>query len=150
MTARSETVAAPSPAFSARRFALVGGVYAGLAVALGAFGTHTLADHLTEARLATFETAVRYQMYHALVLLAMGLAGARADVGKTVVAPKWLMRAGWCFSLGVLVFSGSLYVLIATDIGLLGAVTPLGGVLLIGGWASLVYGVHRAKKEMGG
>lgn len=97
-----------------------------LGVALGAFGAHALGDILTPERLETFETAVRYQMYHALALVALG------------ALPKTAWRAAPFFLWGSVVFSGSLYLLIATGIGFLGAVTPIGGVLQIIGWGLLV------------
>ena len=108
-----------------QRVAAVGAVLAGLAVALGAFGTHSLAAVLSEQRLGTFETAVRYQMFHALGLLAVSALGPRA-----CRAAPWLLA-------GSLIFSGSLFLLVASDAGWWGAVAPVGGVLQIGGWAYL-------------
>ena len=115
-------------------FLLTGAVAAGLAVAAGAFGAHALSERLTPERLAVFETAVRYQMYHALALLFVGWA-ARTLPGA---GGALLTSAGWCFVTGILVFSGSLYLLVLTDTGWLGAVTPVGGVAFLVGWALLV------------
>ncbi|MEX2536554.1 MAG: DUF423 domain-containing protein [Trueperaceae bacterium] len=107
------------------RVAGSGALLAGLAVALGAFGAHSFQDLLTEQRLATFETAVRYQMFHALALLAAAALGERA-----CRAAPWLLA-------GSVIFSGSLYLLVAGGTSWWGAVAPLGGILQIVGWAYL-------------
>ncbi len=104
-----------------------GAALAGVAVVLGAFGVHTLAAVLPASTMDVWETAVRFEMYHALGLLAVGALRPR-----TRLAPLLLL-------LGTLVFSGSLYLLVATGVKLLGAVTPLGGLLQIGGWALLAW-----------
>ena len=119
-----------------RTFALWGAVLAGLAVAFGAFGAHALRARLSPADLEIFETGVRYQMYHALALL--GVAWALGRVPGTLVS-----SAGWLLVAGVLVFSGSLYVLVLTDTRWLGAVTPIGGVALLAGWLLLALGLYR-------
>ncbi len=109
-----------------------------LSVAIGAFGAHALRASLTASgRADTFETAVKYQFYHALALLAVGIL-LHLMAGNPV-AEKWLTYAGYSFLGGVLVFSGSLYVLCATGITLLGAITPLGGLLMIAGWAMVFW-----------
>lgn len=106
----------------------VGAASALIAVAAGAFGAHTLREQLDPDRLAIFETAARYQMYHALAL-----------VGAGVAADRWpdahIMRTGWLFLLGTLVFSGSLYLLALTGTRWLGAITPIGGAAWLAGWA---------------
>jgi uncharacterized membrane protein YgdD (TMEM256/DUF423 family) len=112
-------------------FFLIGSLSGGLAVALGAFGAHALKARLTSERLATFETGVRYQMYHALALLAVALALTR------VPASSLLSVAGWLFVIGTLLFSGSLYLLCFTDKRWLGAITPFGGLAFIAGWVCL-------------
>ncbi|HEX6070022.1 MAG TPA: DUF423 domain-containing protein, partial [Longimicrobiaceae bacterium] len=96
----------------------------------GAFGAHALRERLPSSLLAIFETAARYQMYHSLALLV---------VARTVeVWPGRLTRfAGWAFVVGIVIFSGSLYLLSVTGIRWLGAVTPLGGVAFLAGWAML-------------
>lgn len=119
-----------------RDFALLGALMAFLAVALGAFGAHGLAGRLSPGDLATFETAARYQMYHALGLmlvaaLSAGMPGFRARV------------AGWAFTLGILLFSGSLYALVLTGQRWMGAITPLGGVSFLVGWGALAWSVSR-------
>ncbi len=111
--------------------AQLGAFLAFLAVALGAFGTHMLADALTTARLATFETAVRYQMYHALGLLALG------------ALPKVTHVAALPLFLGTIIFSGSLYLLVATNTSWLGAIAPIGGALMLLGWALLFWKLFR-------
>ena len=112
-------------------FFLFGSISGGLAVALGAFGAHALKARLTPDRQATFETGVRYQMYHALAMLAVTLAMPR------VSATGLLDAAGWLFVAGTLLFSGSLYLLCFTHKRWLGAITPFGGLAFIAGWACL-------------
>jgi len=120
-----------------RIFFVIGSLLAAIAVGLGAFGAHALRATLTAADLATFETAVRYQMYHALALLAVAWAVTRwPSSGVTV--------AGWAFVAGILIFSGSLYVLVLTGQRWLGAVTPLGGLAFLLGWALLAWSAWRA------
>ncbi|RMF56651.1 MAG: DUF423 domain-containing protein, partial [Bacteroidetes bacterium] len=114
-----------------RHYLWIGAVAAGLAVAAGAFGAHGLAGRLTAERLQTFETAVRYQMYHALALLVVGWMGQALAVWQ-------LQAAGALFTAGIVLFSGSLYVLVLTDTPWLGAVTPFGGVAFLMGWAMVV------------
>ena len=119
-----------------RLFFVLGSVFAGLAVLFGAFGAHGLRESLSPEDLATFETGVRYQVYHAFGLLAVAWALTRWETG-TVVA------AGWCFVAGIILFSGSLYVLVLSGTRWLGAVTPLGGVAFLIGWALLAWSAFR-------
>jgi uncharacterized membrane protein YgdD (TMEM256/DUF423 family) len=105
----------------------IGSLLGLLAVALGAFGAHALKGVLTAAELQTWELAVRYQMYHALALLAAGVLGQR-------LAARPLRLGVWCWVAGTLLFSGSLYVYCLTGIKLLAAITPVGGVTLMVGW----------------
>jgi uncharacterized membrane protein YgdD (TMEM256/DUF423 family) len=114
-----------------RTFMRVGGVAGFLGVAFGAFGAHALRARLSAEMLAAFETGVRYQMYHALAVLAV--AAAIGHVGTS----RLLKTAGWSFAAGILLFSGSLYVLTLTGLGALGAITPIGGLLFLAGWACL-------------
>jgi uncharacterized membrane protein YgdD (TMEM256/DUF423 family) len=107
-----------------RRILLAGVMLAGLGVALGAFGAHALKALLSAEALGWWQTAVQYQMWHAVGLLALGAIG-RADLRL----PSWLLVAG------TLLFSGSLYAMALSGARWLGAVTPLGGLLLIAGWA---------------
>ncbi|MCA8941148.1 MAG: DUF423 domain-containing protein [Planctomycetes bacterium] len=106
----------------------LGAALAGLAVAAGAFGAHGLKATLEPGDLAIFETAVRYQMYHALALLACAALAARGF--RIGLAP-------WALLLGTMVFSGSLYLLVLLDVRWLGAITPIGGVVMIVGWITL-------------
>ena len=114
-----------------RAAAAWGASLAGLAVVLGAFGVHTLAPMLSSNRMNVWETAVRFQMYHALGLLVIG------------ALPRSSRLAALLLLVGSLIFSGSLYILVLTGVTVLGAVTPLGGLLMIAGWALLAYTLAR-------
>ena len=123
-----------------RRIAAAGAWSAGTAVALGAFGAHGLRGILSPEMLAVYETGVRYQMYHALALVAAGLAGLLARNRDR----RLLLGASWAFGCGTLLFSGSLYAMALGGLRALGAVTPAGGLAFIAGWvlfgAALVRG----------
>ncbi|MDE2685875.1 MAG: DUF423 domain-containing protein [Chloroflexota bacterium] len=116
----------------------IAAIFGLLAVIAGAAGTHALRDTLDAGALRTFETAARFQMYHALALLAVGL-----------LAMRWQTRAltisAALFTLGTILFSGSLYILALSGIGIFGAVAPVGGLCLMAGWASLVYAALRSR-----
>src|ERR1051325_10800850 len=114
-----------------RTFVLAGAVAGLIAVAFGAFGAHGLRGRLSPDMLAVFETGVRYHMYPALALLLTAGLLPRFP-GKAMVA------AGWLFVSGIVLFSGSLYLLAVTGVTVLGAITPIGGVAFLAGWASLV------------
>jgi uncharacterized membrane protein YgdD (TMEM256/DUF423 family) len=114
-----------------RVFFGLGAVSAMVAVAAGAFGAHALRARLTPEHLIIFETGARYQMYHALGLLAVAWAVSRWPGSMPVFA-------GWLFVLGSVVFSGSLYLLALTGVRWWGAVTPIGGVAFLAGWLCLV------------
>ncbi|MEM8639771.1 MAG: DUF423 domain-containing protein [Cyanobacteria bacterium P01_G01_bin.54] len=118
-----------------RIFLGVAAIFAGLGVGLGAFGAHALKDQLTEKALATFETGVKYQMYHALALFGVAILLSQTEL----LAPEALKGAAIAFSVGIIIFSGSLYGLSFTGIKLLGAITPLGGVAFIVGWGCLAF-----------
>ena len=120
-----------------RLFLGVGALSAGLAVAAGAFGAHGLRAHVAPEMLAVFETGARYQMYHALALIAVAWVAGR-DAARSVRV------AGVAFVVGTLLFSGSLYLLALTGIRWLGAITPLGGVAFLVGWGSLAWSALRA------
>jgi uncharacterized membrane protein YgdD (TMEM256/DUF423 family) len=115
-----------------RRFVAIGAISAFLAVAAGAFGAHALRDTVPPDRLAVWETAARYQMYHALGLLVVAYLTAQKEA-----APARL--AGWLFVAGTVLFSGSLYLLTVTGITWLGAITPLGGLAFLAGWLLLAW-----------
>lgn len=113
-----------------------GAALAFLAVAAGAFGAHALAERLTPDRLATWELAARYQMYHALALLALAWAS------RWPAFPTMLAAA--LFLVGIVIFCGTLYALALGGPRWLGAVTPLGGICLLAAWATMVWGALRA------
>jgi uncharacterized membrane protein YgdD (TMEM256/DUF423 family) len=121
----------------ARTFWVLGSLFALLGVAAGAFGAHALRARLSANDLAIFETGVRYQMYHALALLAVALLLSRAPHSGAATA-------GWLFTAGIAIFAGSLYVLVLTGNRWLGAVTPIGGVAFLAGWAVLAWAGWRA------
>ncbi|PYE54899.1 DUF423 domain-containing protein [Deinococcus yavapaiensis] len=107
------------------RSTVYGAALGGLGVALGAFGAHALKDQLSPNALAIFETGTKYQMYHALALLALGAQPAQKR------APNFLLA-------GTLIFSGSLYALALSGVKPLGAITPIGGVVQLVGWGLVV------------
>ncbi|HIF39017.1 MAG TPA: DUF423 domain-containing protein [Gemmatimonadetes bacterium] len=119
-----------------RIFALTGCLFALTAVAIGAFGAHFLQSRLPSISLVTLETAVKYQMYHAFALFFVTYA-----LGKwpSVMAPT----SGWLFLAGTILFSGSLYILIATEQRWVGMLTPIGGTLLIIGWVNLIFNLMK-------
>lgn len=126
-------------------FLAIAATFGGLSVAAGAFGAHALKEQLTERSLEIFQTGVQYQMYHALALLAVGLLLSHTDA-----APPTLTIAGFAFIAGILVFSGSLYVLSLSGIKWIGAIPPIGGVFFIAGWLCLAisaFGYNRMTGE---
>lgn len=118
-------------------FFALGALFAGLSVVFGAFGAHALRSTLSADDLAIFETGVRYQFFHALALFVVAWA-------TTVWDTSSVQAAGWAFTVGILVFSGSLYLLVLTDTRWLGAITPIGGAAFIVGWALLLWTALRA------
>lgn len=127
-------------------FLRIGSLLALLAVALGAFAAHGLDGKIPEAHLHNFETGVRYHIYHALAIL---LVGVLIRFGKT----KSLVAAGWLFTAGIVLFSGSLYLLAIRSwfdfsVSWLGPITPLGGLLLIVGWALLFFSSFSRSPKM--
>jgi|SRR5690349_4985848 len=120
-----------------RLYFALGAISAFIAVALGAFAAHGLKSRLDPAMLATFETGVRYHMYHALALLAVGWACTRWP-GAAANA------SGWLFIAGTVLFSGSLYALSLTGVRALGAITPFGGAAFLAGWLCLAWAAWKA------
>ena len=111
---------------------MLGAVGAFLAVTLGAFGAHGLRGRLSPEMMAVFQTGVQYHMYHALALLLVSAIMGRLG--------GWLIQtAGWAFVAGIVLFSGSLYALALTGVTILGAITPLGGLAFLIGWACLAF-----------
>jgi uncharacterized membrane protein YgdD (TMEM256/DUF423 family) len=119
-----------------RLFFFLGSLSAGIAVALGAFGAHALKARLSPEMLAVYDTGVRYQMFHALALLAVAWAGTRWP-GRLVTA------SGWLFVAGTVLFSGSLVALSLTGVRGLGAITPIGGVAWLVGWGCLAWAARK-------
>ena len=119
-----------------RFFFISGAIAAFIAVALGAFGAHSLRTKLSADMLNIFEVGVRYQMYHALGLFAVAWATTRWPESN-------LNAAGWAFIAGIVIFSGSLYLLSITGIRWFGAITPIGGLAFLLGWAILVWSINR-------
>lgn len=115
----------------ARLFIALGGIAAFLAVAMGAFGAHALKAHLAADLLAVYKTGVEYHFYHALGLVGVGLLACRLPQSRSLSAAGWLMLAG------IVLFSGSLYLMSLTGLRWLGAVTPLGGAAFLAAWALL-------------
>jgi len=121
-----------------RTFVALGALSALVSVAAGAFGAHALRSRLAPDLLAVFETGARYQMVHALGLLAVAWVGARWPGQAAALA-------GWLFVAGTVVFSGSLYLLALTGVRWLGAVTPLGGAAFLAGWLALAWAALRGR-----
>lgn len=115
----------------AKLFLTLASLSAMTAVIFGAFGAHALKERLDDYSLGVFETAVQYHFYHSLALLAVGILALQLP------AHSLLKSSGWLFFLGIIVFSGSLYILSMTGVKWLGAITPLGGLAFIAGWACL-------------
>ena len=119
-----------------RVFLIAGAVSAFIAVAAGAFGAHGLRSHLSAEMLSTFEVGARYQMYHALALVAVAWAQTKWPGSVT-------LTAGWLFIIGTVLFSGSLYLLSLTGVRWPGAITPVGGLAFLAGWLCLAWAVGR-------
>jgi uncharacterized membrane protein YgdD (TMEM256/DUF423 family) len=116
---------------AARWWGVVAGILACLSVALGAFGAHALKDRLTQERMAIFETAVEYQFLHSLALLIVSVwMRMRSTPALTIAATAFLV--------GIVIFCGSLYLLVTTQSGAWGAVTPIGGVAFLVGWLFVI------------
>lgn len=122
---------------TAKTVLIIAGILGALSVGIGAFGAHALQDTLTaNGRLDTFETAVKYQFYHTLALLLLGILMLNFD-------QSYLNYAAYAFVAGTVIFSGSLYTLSLTNMTWLGAITPIGGLGFILGWVFLVLGVSK-------
>ena len=116
-----------------RIFLIIGSIFGALSVALGAFASHALQNKLAPKALDIWETGTKYQMYHALAIIAVALLLTRLET-----SPLFLNVAGWAFITGIVLFSGSLYALSLSSVKILGAVTPLGGVAFLIGWSCLI------------
>jgi uncharacterized membrane protein YgdD (TMEM256/DUF423 family) len=116
-----------------RGLVAAGAINAALAVAAGAFGAHALRERLDARALEVFDTGARYHMYHALAMIVCGLVAARTP-GRPA---DGVQLSGWIFQAGIVLFTGSLYALALSDVKALGAITPLGGLAFLVGWAWL-------------
>ena len=119
-----------------RLFLFIASLFGALGVALGAFGAHGLHDRVDARLLEVWEVGVRYHLLHALALCVVAWLASRAETTAVTAA-------GWLFVAGILVFSGSLYVMTLSGVRWLGAITPLGGVALIAGWLMLAFAAWR-------
>ena len=122
----------------AKLWLMTAAIFGFLSVALGAFGAHSLKNVLDEYGKSIYEKAVLYQMFHAMALFAVGLL--QHHFKELPFGP-----AGWGFLAGIVLFSGSLYLLAVTDIRWLGAITPFGGIAFLFGWLWLIYGIWRLR-----
>lgn len=120
---------------------ITGAVFGFLAVALGAFGAHALKEVLDDYGTGIWDTAVQYQMFHAAGIVLVGILMHPRLIGDTSLL-KWSFLT---MSIGILFFSGSLYILAVSGIGILGAITPIGGVLFLTGWVLLMIGVAKSR-----
>ena len=121
-------------------FATIGAILGFLGVALGAFAAHGLKESISSEMLEIFQTGVRYHLVHAVALFALGL-------GIDRLTPRLARAAGWLFVGGVVVFSGSLYVLAITGVRWLGAITPFGGTALLAGWVLVAISAWRHRRQ---
>jgi uncharacterized membrane protein YgdD (TMEM256/DUF423 family) len=120
---------------------ITGALLLALGVGFGAFGAHLVEDLLTPARFDVYQTGVQYHFYHALGLLLIGA------LAQHLQDSMWLRWSGRLIVSGIVIFSGSLYLLTLTDTGWLGAITPIGGAAFIGGWMCLMIAVVQSKGE---
>lgn len=118
---------------TAQLFIVIASISGFLAVVLGAFGAHGLKNRLTPDLMDTWHTAVQYHFWHTLALLGIGILLNQG------LPPKWLTLSGWLFTTGIVIFSGSLYILCLSGVRWLGAITPIGGTLWLAAWACLCY-----------
>ncbi|MBM4303689.1 MAG: DUF423 domain-containing protein [Deltaproteobacteria bacterium] len=121
----------------AKCFLIVGSVFGFLSVALGAFGAHALKQKFNDYQMGIFQTGVQYQFFHTLALFLVGVLFLKSP------EVSLLKYAGYAFTFGIVIFSGSLYLLAATQVKVLGAITPIGGVSFLIGWAILGVAVYK-------
>ena len=123
------------------RFLLYAAINGFLVVAFGAFGAHSLEGFLSETSLSTWNTAVLYQMFHVAALILSGL------LCYIFPASKSFSRSGFAFQTGIVLFSGSLYLLALTGISFFAYITPLGGIVFLIGWGLIIYGLVRSRSR---
>ncbi len=128
---------------ASRRLLLCAAISGFVTVALGAFGAHALRNTLASDMLTVWQTGIQYQSLHTLAMLAIGLLSIQLPDAR------WIKRAGWLMLLGILLFSGSLYLMAVTGITMLGAITPFGGLSLLAGWTALGYALYRLPRTNG-
>ena len=124
---------------------VIASIFGFLGVALGAFGAHALQDRFGDYEKGIWQTAVQYHLLHAVVLLAFGLAVTTSLEVRSIAAGTLTSAIGWFFTVGILVFSGSLYALALTGTRILGAITPIGGVAFILAWLLTAWAALRAQ-----
>ncbi|MGE7875877.1 DUF423 domain-containing protein [Peribacillus muralis] len=117
-------------------FIILGAINGFIAVALGAFGAHGLEGKIPDKYLETWQTAVQYQMFHAVGLLVIGLLAGK-------ISSPLINWSGWLMLIGIILFSGSLFVLSVTQIKVLGAITPLGGVSFLAAWVLMIIAAYK-------
>jgi uncharacterized membrane protein YgdD (TMEM256/DUF423 family) len=125
---------------TSKRYLVLASLFGLTGAGLGAFGAHVLKPVLSSEMLTVFETGVRYQMYHTFALIVASCA-FRSTQGS------WFRISAWLFSMGIVLFSGSLYLLSTTNTTWFGYVTPLGGLLFLGGWGVLGFGFWKERAE---
>ncbi len=119
-----------------QRILLSGAIFMALSVLLGAFGAHALKTQISPEMLLVYKTGVEYQFYHSLGLLLIGLIGFH-------IKSKWIVRSAILIMIGIILFSGSLYILAISGIKMIGAITPIGGLSFVAGWISLAVAVWK-------
>jgi uncharacterized membrane protein YgdD (TMEM256/DUF423 family) len=129
---------------NSRLWILIGAISGALSVMAGAFGAHALRDKITMRALEVYQTASHYQMIHALALVALGIWTQQLAQAGATSSMSFTNAASWAFTVGTLLFSGSLYALALTDIKILGAITPFGGVGFILGWIMIAIAAWKA------
>jgi len=117
---------------------LSGAIFMALGVLLGAFGAHALKNSLSPEMLAVYKTGIEYQFYHSLGLLLIGVIGIRLN-------SKWIQGSAILLIVGIILFSGSLYILSISGIKIIGAITPIGGISFVAGWICLIIGIQKQK-----
>lgn len=127
-----------------KKIVITASILGAISIAFGAFGAHGLKEFVNEQTIDSFNTGVRYQMYHAIVLLILGLS--------SMIPTKTKKQVYWSFLIGIVLFSGSIYLLsmkeiLSIKVSFIGLITPIGGLLFIWGWVCLGHGIYKLKSE---